>query len=156
MVTAPALEEPFNHRCGACSIASVAEREAVVERLPDVHAVHLELAHACLRAGRLDDAEAALGRAEALGFPIPGAIDNQRACVALARGNVGDALAVLERGLDRVAHPLLKVNRQILLTWMQTPGELRAGPPVLNDSVQAHDFQIYEQIDALAGAMMML
>jgi hypothetical protein len=37
---------------------------------------------------------------------------------------------------------------------MQSPGELRGAPPVLNDSVQANDFQIYEQIDALAGATM--
>lgn len=132
---------------------TVAEREAIVERLPEVHAAHLELANAYLKAARLDDAEAALARAQTLGFPIPGAIDNQRACIALARGDIDAALAVLERGLQRVAHPLLEVNRQMLLRWIETPAELRAGAPVLNDSVQAQDFQLYEQIDARSAAM---
>jgi radical SAM superfamily enzyme YgiQ (UPF0313 family)/tetratricopeptide (TPR) repeat protein len=132
---------------------TVAEREAVVGLLPEVHAVHLELANAYLKAARWDEAEAALGRAQALGFPIPGAIDNQRACLALARGDVDAALAALERGLGRVAHPLLEGNRQILLRWRETPAELRGPAPLLNDSVQAHDFQLYEQIDSRSGAM---
>jgi radical SAM superfamily enzyme YgiQ (UPF0313 family)/Flp pilus assembly protein TadD len=132
---------------------TVAEREAVVELLPGVHAVHLELANAYLKAARLDEAEAALSTAQALGFPIPGAIDNQRACLALARGDVDAALAVLERGLERVSHPLLEGNRQILLRWMETPAELRGPAPLLNDSVQAHDFQLYEQIDSRSGAV---
>lgn len=131
---------------------TVAEREAIAERLPEAHAVHLELANAYLKAARLDDAEAALGKAESLGFPIAGAIDNQRACIALAKGDVEHALAVLERSLERVAHPMLEVNRQSLLTWMQIPAVLRGEPPPLNDSIQAHDYQLYEQIDSRSGA----
>ena len=50
----------------------IAECEAILERLGDYHAAHMDLGGAYLRAGRLDDAERHVRRALELGYPAPG------------------------------------------------------------------------------------
>jgi radical SAM superfamily enzyme YgiQ (UPF0313 family) len=119
---------------------TVAEREAVVETLPGLSAAHLELANAYLRAGRLDDSGRAIDRAQALGFPIPAMLDNQRACVALARGEAGEAAALLERAHAHHPHPLVTANKARLRGWLGAPSAVRGPPPALDDSVLAIEF----------------
>jgi len=116
---------------------TVLEREAIIDRLPDLHVAHLELANSYFRAGRLDDAARELDRAEALGFPIGGMVDNQRACIALAHGDAGAAIALLERARRHHPHALVSGNLDRLRDWSDIP---RAAPPVLDDSVLAIDF----------------
>jgi pentatricopeptide repeat protein len=119
---------------------SVEEREAVVERLPNLHSVHVELANAYFRAGRLDEAESALNRAEELGFPIDDIIYNQRACIALARGEVANALMLLERACQDHSTHIGMGNLENLRVWANIPLNDRGKPPLLNDSVLALDF----------------
>ncbi len=119
---------------------TVEERETVVERLPHLHSVHVELANAYFRASRLDEAASALNRAEELGFPISGIICNQRACIAMARGDVGAALAQLEHAFQCYPHQLVMKNLKNLRAWAEAPVDERDKPPLLNDSVLAMDF----------------
>ena len=117
------------------------EREAVAARLPQLHCAHVELANAYFCAGRLDEAEAALDRAEALNFPIDAIIHNQRACIALARNEADNALALLERAIQHYPHPVVMKNIAHLQAWAAAPVHSRGKPPALNDSVQACDFK---------------
>lgn len=119
---------------------TVEEREAVVGRLPHLHSAHVELANAYLRAGRLDEATSALDRAEELDFPIGGMIYNQRACIALARNKIDQALTLLERALQCYPHYAVKKNLNNLRAWAGAPINNRGRLPVLNDSVNAVDF----------------
>lgn len=129
---------------------SVEERESVLALLPELPSAHVDLANACLRAGRLDDATRALDRAKSLGYPIAGLIENQRACIALAGGDPEAALAALDRALQQLDHPLIRVNRQNLLYWMNEPKALRGRPPRLNDAVEPGCFQILDQVDIVS------
>ena len=119
---------------------TVEEREAVVGRLPYLHSAHVELANAYLRAGRFDEAMAALDRAEELDFPIRGIIYNQRACIAMAQGEAGNALAMLERALQCYSHHIVQKNLKSLRAWADAKVDRRGKPPPLNDSILAMDF----------------
>jgi len=112
----------------------VADREAVVERFPGLHAAHLELANAYYRAGRFGDAEDELDRAADLGFPIPAMIANQRACIALAGGD-SEVAALLQQALADYRHPLVAANLE----------RLRDPTPRLDDSVLAVDFSNFAE-----------
>jgi radical SAM superfamily enzyme YgiQ (UPF0313 family) len=120
---------------------TVEEREASAGLLPNLHSVHTDLANAYFRAGRLDEAASALNRAEELGFPIRGLLYNQRACIALARNEVGGALTLLDQAIRCHPHRIVIKNLQNLRTWADTPLALRGKPPMLNDSIQAGDFR---------------
>lgn len=127
---------------------TLTEREDIARLLPEHHAAQVELANAYLKENRVDEADDALARAEQMEFPIPDLVDNQRACIALARGDSVVALSHLERALARNNHPLIKVNHHILKTWESSDPNIRGDRPSLNDSVQASDFQCYEMTDA--------
>ena len=130
------------------------EREAIVGRLPQLHIAHVELANAYFRAGRLDEAATALDRAEDLDFPIGNIIHNQRACIALARGDASGALALLEHAAHCYPHQAVMKNLKSLRAWSGTPANNRGKPPVLNDSVLAMDFNSQLQANsALPTAM---
>ncbi len=64
---------------------AVAERRAILERLGDHHAAHMELGVAYLDAGQLDLAERHVARALELGYPLPGLALNALACIAAGR-----------------------------------------------------------------------
>jgi radical SAM superfamily enzyme YgiQ (UPF0313 family) len=119
---------------------TLAEREAIIDRLPHLHAAHVELANAYFRAGRLDEAESALGRAEELRFPIANIIHNQRACIAHARNDTASTLALLEHANQCYPNHIVVKNLKNLRTWAGVPINDRGKPPVLNDSIQAMDF----------------
>lgn len=136
------------HLHGTCDIGTmhgfnftVEEREAIVDRLPDFHTVHAELANAYFQVGRLDEAVLELNRAEELGFPIHDIIYNQRACIALARGEVDNALTLLKRAIQTYPHIIVLKNLKKLQDWAALPMNSRGKPPLLNDSVYAIDFQ---------------
>lgn len=116
---------------------SVTERDAVAARLPHLPSVHVERANALCRAGRLDEAEAALDRARELGFPIGGILSNQRACIALARHRPGQALALLEEAFRAHPNHIVATNLLQLRAWSGRPTDRRGPPPVLDDSILA-------------------
>lgn len=119
---------------------SVEEREAIIDLHPEVATARVELAHAYLRAGRLDEAKAQLGKAEELGFPIEVIIGNQRACIALAENRIDHALALLEGGSKAFPCAVLQKNHATLKAWAAQPSQKRGKVPVLDDSVNAVDF----------------
>ncbi|MFZ2949528.1 MAG: cobalamin-dependent protein, partial [Desulfuromonadaceae bacterium] len=119
---------------------SIEEREAVVGILPDVHIVHLELANAYLRAGRLDKATVELDRAVELGFPIDIIIKNQRACVSLAKLEIENALTLLASGVQSSSCRIVTNNYNKLKNWADTPVHSRGKQPELDDSIYAANF----------------
>ncbi len=133
---------------------TVEEREAVVANLPHLHSAHVELANAYFRDGRFDEAASALNRAEELGFPIGGIIHNQRACIALARGDVGGALVLLEHAIHCYPHQTVMKSLKNLRAWADTPVNDRGKPPVLNDSVLAMDFNSQLQSNSVRPTAM--
>lgn len=119
---------------------TVAEREAVATLLPDVPAVHVELANAYLRAGLFDKATAALTRADELGFPIGNIILNQHACSALARNQIDTSLDFLERACRSFPDSTVKGNYDKLMAWIDSRATGHVKPCLLCDSVRAQDF----------------
>src|SRR5262249_25185434 len=67
---------------------TVAECKAILERLGEYHAAHMDVAAACYHEGQLALAEHHARRALALGYPVPGIAYNLLACVAKARGDL--------------------------------------------------------------------
>jgi len=124
---------------------SVEELEAVVGILPNLHCAHLELANAYLRAGRLEEATAALDRAEELGFPIAVIITNQRACISLAKSEIEEAYALLEGEIKSSPCRIIEHNYNKLRAWRESPIHKRGEPPKLIDSILALAFADREE-----------
>lgn len=120
---------------------TVEEREAIVDLLPDLHSVRIDMANSYLLAGQLKNAENELNRAEDLGFPIGSIIVNQRACISLAYGDIDNAIELLENGLRSSYCPIIEKNFLKLKAWTDLPVNVRGEIPVLDSSVNAIDFQ---------------
>ncbi|MFI5297006.1 MAG: radical SAM protein [Polyangiales bacterium] len=122
---------------------SVADCETIVARLPDHHAAHVDLAEALLREGRLDDAEGALRRALTLGYPCPGLVHNDLACIAAARGEWQSAVAALAQGVrEDPQHPALLHNHMMLQRWLDDGGPASERPLRLD---ARHGFDLLER-----------
>ncbi len=116
---------------------------AILERLGDHHAAHLDLGGAYLHAGQLDLAERHLRRALDLGLPTPGVALNTLACLAFERG---DVQGMMDRLSEAVAqdpqHYVLVRNVAAARAWFRHDGPARGDP--LELAVQ-HDFQLLER-----------
>jgi anaerobic magnesium-protoporphyrin IX monomethyl ester cyclase len=113
---------------------------AVLERLGDHHAAHVDLAGALYRDGRLDEAEAHCHRALALGYPAPGLVLNYLACIAARRGDVTKAKVLLtEATRTDPQHAVVVHNVEVLRR--SAGGALRADV----DLAAAHEFQLFER-----------
>lgn len=119
---------------------TVQEREAVLDHLPELPIVHLELAHAYFRHGQFDKAAAALHRAEELGFPISNMLLNQHACICLARNQIDQALHYLEKACQSFPDTIVKSNLDRLTNWVQNRAKGQAGKCMLIDSVQVQGY----------------
>jgi anaerobic magnesium-protoporphyrin IX monomethyl ester cyclase len=119
---------------------SVDECAAVLERLGDHDAAHMDLAGALYRDGRLDEAERHIARALELEYPAPGLALNYLACIAARRG---DAKAMHERLAEAAArdpqHWVVAASLKAVSKWRS---EGAAGLPNL---VAGHDFRLLEQ-----------
>ncbi len=120
---------------------SVDECAAILDRLGDHHAAHMDLAGALYRDGRLDEAERHVTRAMDLEYPAPGLALNYLACVAARRG---DAKGMHERLAEAAArdpqHGVVAANLRALRTW--TAEGRASGLPNL---VAGHDFRLLER-----------
>ncbi len=121
----------------------VEEYRAILERLGDYHAAHMDLAGALVRAGQLEEAEHHVRRALELGYPLPGLVDNYLACIAYGRGD-------LQGMMDHFSHAA-KVDPQhfVLIqnvnrarAWFREGGPAKKLPLSLT---ARHDFQLLER-----------
>jgi radical SAM superfamily enzyme YgiQ (UPF0313 family) len=120
---------------------SVAECEAVLARLGDHHAAHVDLAGALYRDGRLDEAEVHVRRALELGYPAPGLALNYLACISARRGDATGAEARLaEAARVDPQHGVVARNREIVRRWA-----LGGSSGERLELVAGHDFQLLER-----------
>jgi anaerobic magnesium-protoporphyrin IX monomethyl ester cyclase len=115
---------------------------AVLDRLGDHHAAHVDLAGALYREGRLDQAYEHCERALALGYPAPGLALNYLACIAARRGDVSKARALLAEATQRdPQHSVVMHNTEVL---RRSAAGASFRPEV--DLAASHDFQLFERI----------
>lgn len=121
----------------------VEECEAVLARIPDHHAAHVDLAMAYFRAHRLDDAKKRFERALELGHPMPGVVHNFLACIANERGDLSSTIAHLGDGVrDDPQHLPLLHNHLALQAWLEADGPASGKPLRLEAS---YEFQFLER-----------
>lgn len=122
---------------------SVADFEAILARLGDYHAAHMDLGGALYHAGDLEGAERHVRRALELGYPLPGLVYNHLACIAHARGDVQgmmDAFSAAAK-IDP-QHYVLIQNVNAARAWFAKGGPEKKLPLEL---VVRHDFQLLER-----------
>src|SRR5260370_4167821 len=107
----------------------VDECRAVLERLGDHHAAHMDLGGAYYRDGRLDEAEHHVRRALELDYPAPGLGLNYLACIAAKRGDTAAMSGLLSDAMKRdPQHGVLVRNAQVLEQWVRGGGKAKGGP----------------------------
>jgi radical SAM superfamily enzyme YgiQ (UPF0313 family) len=121
----------------------VAEYRAILERLGDYHAAHMDLGAALYHEGDLDGAERHVRRALDLGYPCPGLAYNHLACIAKARGDL-DAMMDLFTAAAKAdpQHWVLIQNVNAARAWF------KQGGPSLGLALELtvrHDFQLLER-----------
>jgi tetratricopeptide (TPR) repeat protein len=122
---------------------SVADCLSILERLGDHHAAHVDLAGAYYRDQHWDLALQHLDRAEQLGYPLPGLIDNYRACIAYERGDIEKMKGLfLHAAKTDPQHAVLIENVQNVRRWFADGGPERGLPLKL---VAHNDFQLFEK-----------
>ncbi len=117
--------------------------EAILARLPEYHAAHMDLGAAYYHEGKLDLAQHHVERALALGYPCPGLVYNHLACIAKARGDY-DAMMdhfTTAAKLDP-QHWVLINNVNAARAWFKQSGPAKKLPLEL---VVRHDFQLLER-----------
>ncbi len=116
---------------------------AILGRLGDHHAAHLDLGGAYFHAGQLDLAEHHLRRALDLALPTPGVALNTLACIAFERG---DVQGMMDRFSEAVAqdpqHYVLVRNVEAARAWFRHDGPARGLALELHAH---HDFQLLER-----------
>ena len=124
---------------------SAADFAAILERLGDYHAAHMDLGAALYHEGKLDDAERHVKRALELGYPLPGLAYNHLACIAKARGDL-DAMMDLFSTAAKVdpQHWILRQNVEAARAWFKQGGAKPESRLPLNLVVR-HDFQLLER-----------
>ena len=139
------MNEWFAHNSGLRTMhePDAAEYAAVLERLGDSHAAHMDLGGALYREGRLDEAEKHVRRALELGYPLPGLAYNHLACIAKARGDLDAMMEMFSNGAKTdPQHYVLIQNVNAARAWFKAGGPGR-GLPL--DLIVRHDFQLLER-----------
>jgi anaerobic magnesium-protoporphyrin IX monomethyl ester cyclase len=126
-----------------CYEEGIPEYRAILERLGDYHAAHMDLAGALVRAGELDEAEQHVRRALELGYPLPGLAYNYLACMAYRRGDLDGMMNHFSYAakIDPQHYVLIQnVNRA--RAWFRDGGPAKKVPLALTER---HDFQLLER-----------
>jgi len=126
-----------------CYRETAAECEAIVLRLGDHHAAHLDLAVAHYREDNLEGAERHAQKALELGHPLPGLCLNLLAAIACQRKEFANMQRFLTEAWQRdPQHYVLVRNVQKVKTWLAEAGPLRNMPI----DIEGHaDFQLLER-----------
>ncbi len=104
---------------------TVAEREAIVERLPGLHATQFDLALAYFKARRYAEVMLPLGKAMTLRFPANELCLNLLACLSAVRHYPDQAAGLLDQAGYGCPHPVVFRNRRLLKSWLESGGDLR-------------------------------
>lgn len=121
----------------------VDECRAILSRLGDHHAAHMDLAGAYFRAGERDACEKHVQRALELGYPVPGLAYNYLACVAAERRDLTALQAHLRTALRLdPQHYVVAQNAHTLRDWLLQGGPVNDLPLSL---IARHDFQLFER-----------
>jgi tetratricopeptide (TPR) repeat protein len=117
--------------------------EAILARLPEHHAAHMDLGAAYYHEGRLELAERHVRRALELGYPCPGLVYNHLACIKKAQGDY-DAMMDLfmQAAKTDPQHWVLIRNVNAARAWFKQGG-LSSGAPL--ELIVRHDFQLLER-----------
>jgi radical SAM superfamily enzyme YgiQ (UPF0313 family) len=119
------------------------EYRAILDRLGDYHAAHMDLGAALYDDGDLDGAERHVRRALELGYPCPGLAYNHLACFAKARGDIDGMMNLFTTAAKTdPQHWVLIQNVNAARAWFKESGPSRNLPLTL--SVR-HDFQLLER-----------
>jgi hypothetical protein len=121
----------------------VADYRAILERLGDYHAAHMDLGAALYHEGDLDGAERHVKKALELGYPCPGLAYNHLACFAKERGDI-DAMMhqITTAAKADTQHWVLVQNVNAARRWFKESGPSKKLPL---DLVVRHDFQLLER-----------
>jgi tetratricopeptide (TPR) repeat protein len=122
---------------------TVADCKAVIARIGDHHAAHLDLAGAHYRERDFEAADRHARRAIELDHPTPGLAYNYLACSAFERGDL-DAMQeqfMTAAKTDPQHHVLIR-NVEAARAWFRERGPERHLPLEL---VARHDFQLFER-----------
>ena len=118
---------------------SAAERRAILERFPDVHAVYMDLGAALYGEGNLTEAENLVRKSLAMGYPLPGLGYNYLACIAYAQGNLKAAMEYLIQAREQGFHQVVETNLQSVQEWLKADG-FRSSRTL--NLVAGHSFEI--------------
>ena len=132
-----------NHGLRVAYRDTASDYEAILARLPDYHAAHMDLGAAYYHEGKLDLAEHHVKRALELGYPCPGLVYNHLACIAKARGDY-DAMMDLftQAAKNDPQHWVLINNVNAARAWFKQSGPSKKLPLELQ---VRHDFQLLER-----------
>ena len=108
---------------------SVEHLQAVLDRLAELPAAHLDLGAAYVRAQQLDAGQRHIERALELGYPMPVICHNYLACIAAAHSDWGAMQAHVRAALAAPWHSALLANVQTLQRWLDS-GRPNKGVPV--------------------------
>ncbi len=124
-------------------IEDVPAARAILEKVGDYHAAHMDLAGAYFRERQLDLAEKHALRALELGYPVPGLAYNYLACIALGRGDIkGMQDHFMTAAKTDPQHHVLMHNVERARAWFRERGPERNLPISLS---ARHDFQLLER-----------
>jgi anaerobic magnesium-protoporphyrin IX monomethyl ester cyclase len=122
---------------------NIAECHAILERLGEYHAAHMDLGGAYLENGEMDLAEHHVRRALELGYPVPGLAYNALACIAASRRDVAAVEENLRQALRRdPQHFVVAKNAETFHSFLLRGGAQSDLPLELT---AGHDFQLFER-----------
>jgi anaerobic magnesium-protoporphyrin IX monomethyl ester cyclase len=122
---------------------TVDDYRAILARLGDYHAAHMDLAGALVRAGELEEGEVHVRRALALGYPLPGLAYNYLACIAYNRGDLESMMNHFSHAAKiDPQHFVLIQNVNRARAWFRNDGPKKQIPLALT---ARHDFQLLER-----------
>ena len=143
--TTKLMSDWFRNNSGLreCYRETAAECAAIVQRLGDHHAAHLDLAVAYYREDDLEGAERHAQKALEFRHPLPGLCLNLLAAVACQRKEYANMQRLLTEAWQRdPQHYVLVRNVQKVKTWLAEAGPLRNTPI----DIEGHaDFQLLER-----------
>ncbi len=124
-------------------LEDVEAARAILNKVGDHHAAHLDMAGAYFRAQRLDDAERHVRRALALDYPVPGLAYNYLAVIEFQRGNLrGMQDHFMTAAKTDPQHNVLIQNVEKVRAWFRARGPENNIPLALE---ARHDFQLLER-----------
>jgi radical SAM superfamily enzyme YgiQ (UPF0313 family) len=119
------------------------ECRAVLSRLGDHHAAHLDLGGALFREGALEPAERHVRRSLELDFPCPGLAHNYLALIAKERGDLEGMMGhFMTAARTDPQHQVLIANVEAARGWFKAQGPERKLPLEL---IGRHDFRLFER-----------